>query len=303
MDWGAIVKPSFFLVGAAKSGTTALAAWMDEHPELYLSPIKEPNFFSTDIDPDGFREEYKAYVNGVWGNTQHQGFIREENDYKELFKGNDSALIAGECSTSYLFSKEAAERISRYQPDARIIMILRNPTARAHSHYRMAVQMGLEQRDFDMAWHEDLAMKERRWGVSELYADLGYYDEQLERYLDHFPSDRILVLFHEDFISRPQEVLDKASAFLGVSAHPALLESERNKSRVPKNKQLHAWLKSGWISRWLAKVPSPLKSSLQKLYYGSSGKELTEELESEIRSHYTDRMERLQVLVTRCDTL
>ena len=151
-----VKKPNFFLVGAAKSGTTTLSKMLEAHPEVYLSPIKEPNYFSKDILPEKFEPVYrkntffadKTYFSQKPLKKVHLSFVREEKEYMALFEdaGNEKAI--GECSTSYLYSSEAAEEIRKFQPDAKIIVILRNPVTRAFSHYLMGLRFGYSSLDF-----------------------------------------------------------------------------------------------------------------------------------------------------------
>ena len=126
-------KPNFFIIGAPKCGTTSLAAWLAEHPNIYMSPIKEPHFFCSDF-------------NVV--------IIPNEAEYYRLFKkAGDQHMAVGEASTSYLYSQVAVPRIERELPGAKYIVMVRNPVEMAYSLHEEFVFLGAEHiHDFEMAW-------------------------------------------------------------------------------------------------------------------------------------------------------
>ena len=138
--------PDFFIAGAAKSGTTSMYHFLDSHPEIYMSPVKEPNHFCIDIKPSEFSAEFilhekqknldiEKYVAGEMKQKHWGYFVQNRRDYKMLFKNRTIEKAAGEVSNSYLYSASAAEQIKIEVPGAKIIIILRNPAERAYSHY------------------------------------------------------------------------------------------------------------------------------------------------------------------------
>src|SRR6056297_944384 len=137
--------PNLFIVGAAKAGTTSLYHYLKSHGDVYFSPVKEPNYFSTDIKTAEFTSIYKRNVDVVPKDFYNKkpekniqlSFIRDENRYRNLFQWVNGKSVVGECSTSYLYSKEAAENIIKFNPKAKIIIVLRNPAERTFSHYLM----------------------------------------------------------------------------------------------------------------------------------------------------------------------
>ena len=151
-----MAKANFFLVGAAKSGTTSVYDFLNRHPEVYMSPVKEPNYFSSDIKIDEFSETYRKttfldtefYFSNEELPPLQLTFVREEKQYERLFEKVETEKVIGECSTSYLFSAKAAEEIHAYNPNAKIVMLLRNPIKRAYSHYIMALKYGFTHKDF-----------------------------------------------------------------------------------------------------------------------------------------------------------
>ena len=179
--------PNLFLVGAAKAGTTSLYRELARHPAIYMSPMKEPHFFSR-IEPASSWEAFFPHVS-------------DEDEYLALFKGARNEDLLGEGSTSYLWDTQAAERIKRAVPEARILIMLRDPVDRAYSHYWNDVREGLEERSFVDALAEEQRSGPGGWGVSSLYIDCGRYADQVARYLERFGSGGVLVSFLEDFVT------------------------------------------------------------------------------------------------------
>ncbi|MEO0540563.1 MAG: sulfotransferase [Cyanobacteria bacterium P01_A01_bin.105] len=196
--------PNLFVVGAAKAGTTSLYHYLNQHPEIYMSPIKEPHFFSN-IRPQARYMALSGCVN-----------IQDPQAYLDLFKSRQPHAVVGEASPSYLWEAQAPERIQQVSPGAKIIVMLREPTRRAYSHYLNEVRAGLEKRPFLQAIQADLASQSVGWGVSPLYVALGQYSEQVQRYLDRF--DAVQVVFFEEFIKDVEGHLREIFEFLAVDA-------------------------------------------------------------------------------------
>ena len=134
-----MTMPNFLIIGAMKSGTTALYYYLEQHPDIYMSPVKEPNFFSS------HKQENAADT------------VTEFGIYRQLFSGGSGKKAIGEASHSYLYEPGAAAEIRRYIPEAKLIAILRNPIERAYSHFLHMVRSGTEPLDdFARALQEDV---------------------------------------------------------------------------------------------------------------------------------------------------
>ena len=142
-------KPNFFIIGAPRCGTTSLAKWLGEHPSIFMSPIKEPFFYSPDV---------------------HQPAVLTKDEYEGLFKKAGPQHIAiGEASTSYLFSRVAVPQIEEEYPGARYVVMIRNPIEMVFSLYRLCIVIGEEDiTDIEVAWHLSPARREGKV-VSRLY--------------------------------------------------------------------------------------------------------------------------------------
>lgn len=210
--------PNLFLVGAAKAGTTTLHALLDGHPDIYMSTVKEPHFFSDAREAPNIAP------------------IRDEDTYRSLFAPGRAASYRGESSPSYLWDAEAATRIARWTPDAAIVVSLRDPVDRAYSHYLMDVREGLQTAPFDVALRDDAARPEKGWGVSHLYFELGMYAAQADRYLTTFGRDRVHVLFFEDLIRDADAVTASLFRFLRIPDAPTSKLAARNVYERPRGR-------------------------------------------------------------------
>ena len=242
--------PNLFLVGAAKAGTTSLYDELARHPAIYMSPMKEPHFFSR-IEPAPSWEAFFPHVT-------------DEAEYLALFEGAANEEVLGEASTSYLWDGQAAERIKRAVPEARILIVLRDPVDRAYSQYWNDVREGLDRRSFLDALTEERRSGPGAWGVSSLYIDCGRYAGQVARYLDQFGA-RVQVLFFEDFVRDEAATIADIHSFLGVQrAAPGVAPRKLNPTSLPRNMLSGALLASGRLRRVVrATVPRPLRSRLR----------------------------------------
>ncbi len=234
--------PDFFIVGAAKAGTTSLFDSLAQHPQVFTPRVKEPNHFSTIAPPPERRAFFPS--------------IRDESEYLALFAAARPEQVTGEASTSYLWDPEAAARIHAVAPGARIVAMLRDPVERAWSHYLNDVREGVETRSFDDAIEADAADPDGRWGDASLFVQLGFYTHQLRRYLEIFPDTR--VLFFEEFVRDVPGHLDRVCDFLGVTRFDDAAAAIRttNEYARPRNRLARATLGHGGV-RELARSVAP----------------------------------------------
>ena len=193
-------RPDFMIIGAMKSGTTTLYEYLDRHPGVFMCSPKEPLFFS--------REE--VYARGLeW--------------YFSLFGEAGSSQICGEASTCYSrwpHFGDVPARIKDAVPQARFIFVMRHPVERAYSHYRHEMQERQLLRGGKIVPFE-AALAE----VPEI-VDASLYRVQIEKYLERFPRERLLLLFFEELTAQPGPVLDEVQRFLGLDHDPRLLEAK-----------------------------------------------------------------------------
>lgn len=193
--------PNFFIVGAAKCGTSSLADYVGQHPSVYLPSIKEPFYFVSDI-----------------------GFSNYD-EYMLLFRNSGDVLAMGEASAGYLYDEQAAFTIKSKYPTAKIIIVLRNPVDMAFSLWRYIRITGKEPKSFEEAItdHERVYRKNEQfkkscagWWANYLYLERASYFNQVKRYFDIFGRDRVKVYIFERFIKEPEKVCQNIFEFLGV---------------------------------------------------------------------------------------
>jgi hypothetical protein len=248
--------PDFLVIGAGKAGTTALYHRLAAHPQLFMSPVKEPNFFALEGASvpacDHSPEQTEHYP---WS-------ITEEAAYRALFADAPAGCLKGEASPMYLYSEKACRNIARRLPQVKLIAMLRQPADRLYSRYlHLAREARAPAGGLEAAFDADSIWRRRNDLVPE-----GYYGRYLERYFRCFEREQILVLFYEDWQKRPTETLARIAGFLGV-AHafpPAVLEA-RNVSGIVRRPRLHRWVgPDGRLPRALAATSPQLVRALRR---------------------------------------
>lgn len=206
-----MLKPNFLIIGAAKAGTTSLYAYLKEHPQIYMSPLKETNFFALEGEQLLFQGPGdQDYINKF--------SITKLEDYELLFQEAANEIAIGEASPLYLYSPKAPERIQHYIPDVKMIAILRNPVERAYSAFLHLVRDSREPlRDFAQALEKEEARICDHWEHIWHYQQAGFYYAQLQRYFAKFNPEQIRVYLFEDLNLNPLGILQDIFQFLGVS--------------------------------------------------------------------------------------
>ncbi len=227
--------PTFLILGAMKSGTTALYAMLDAHPEVYMSPVKEPNFFAfagRDLD---FQAPIDQRPDGI-NNTS----ITDRDAYEALFEAARRAQARGEASHTSLYWPDAAANVERLIPEARLVAILRDPVERAYSEYMHFRRDGDEPfSSFEAALEAEEERIRDRWALGR-YVDRGRYDEQLERYFERFDREQIRVFLHKDLQEAPDELARSLFSHIGVDpAVEGVVDRRVNKSGIPENPWMH----------------------------------------------------------------
>lgn len=249
--------PNFLLIGANKAGTTSLHNYLKQHPEIYMSRIKEPSFFSLEGKTvDRSQRNYESVINNL-------------EDYQALFKKASSHKAIGESSTSYLCNPEAPGRIKKYIPNVKLIAILRNPVDRAYSNYLMHLGWGLED-TFDFSKAIDLAKQRgtdnylKNWH----YTRLSFYYEQLTRYFEIFDRHQIKIYLYEDWKNNPNSVIEDIFRFLEVDENfrPDMSVKQNTSDNHRKELVRQYWDKKYPVFKQLIKqiIPPAFRSSLVK---------------------------------------
>ena len=218
----------FIVAGAQKSGTTALHYFLSKHPDISMGDQQEMHFFDNDeifAGPINYELLHQHYPPA--GGSTHLG------------KAAARRAVAGDCTPIYLYWKPAMERVWKYNPQIKLIILLRNPAERAFAHWNMQRFKGREPLDFLDALR---AEKERAEEAAPLqcrrysYVDRGFYAEQLERAFKFFPREQMKIIKAEEFRRNNQEMLDSVFRFLRV--RPIAIRPNKDRNVVPYEREM-----------------------------------------------------------------
>jgi Sulfotransferase family len=230
----AVRTPDFFIVGHQKCGTTALYMMLGQHPQIFMPDVKEPWFFGRELRSRFDRPSTRTRPNTL-------------EDYVALFADADEDQLAGEASPQYVRSEHAAREIAELCPDARVVVLLREPAAFLRSLHMQLVATHIEDEpDLGRA----LALEElRRQGKrvpkrsvspqSLLYSDHVRYAEQLGRLHRAFPPEQVLVLVYEDFRRDNDAVLRQVLEFLDADPSVPIEPVETKPLEDVRSMRLH----------------------------------------------------------------
>lgn len=253
--------PNFLVIGAAKSGTTALYHYLKQHPHVYMSPQKETNFFAF----EGQRVSFRGPGDGVISDSIVTTLASYEDQFQDV--SNESAI--GEASPWYLYSTDAAANIHRRIPDAKLIAVLRNPVDRAFSSYLHVIRHGRE----NLSFEEGLLAEEERiaqgWEPIWHYQRVGFYADQVKNYIDLFGREQTRIYLYDDFLKDLYGTLTEIYEFLGVD--PGFVADTTVKPNVTGVSR----------SRLLGRLvfqPNPLKSTARILVPKQLRYELSQKL-------------------------
>jgi len=249
-------KPDFFIVGAPKSGTTAMNDYLAQHPQIFIPDIKEVHFFGRDLHFT-------------------KGALRDEAKYLALFEGARPEQRAGEASVWYLYSRTAAEEIRDFNPEAQIIVMLRDPVDMLYSQHSQFLFNGNEDiEDFREALDAEPDRKAgRRIPKSAhlvdglFYRETVRYAEQLERYFRTFGREKVHVILFDDFKADLGATYRATLRFLGVSEHFTPEFAVVNPNKRARSKLLREFVQAPpesvkRLSRLL--FPRPVRQAVMK---------------------------------------
>jgi hypothetical protein len=203
--------PDALIIGAPKAGSSALHAALAQHPQIYASPAKEPKYYmGWDAPPPSYRGPGDPHSNKEW--------IWRREDYRALFSGAPEDAVRLESTPFYLYMPGARRRIAEELPEAKLIVIVRDPIDRAYSNWMHLWVDGLEPiPDFVEAWHAEDRRVAAGWAPFWRYRRLGRYGEQLADLFRLVNRERVFVLRYWQLVSHPDETLNRVARFLGIA--------------------------------------------------------------------------------------
>jgi len=267
-------KTDFFIVGAPKCGTSALAVYLNDRSDVFMTDPKEPHFFATDF------RKYRE--------------VESEDEYGNLYSRASKNQLLGDASVFHLYSKNAVELIRDYNENAKIIVMLRNPVDLVHSfHSQVLFTHDEDVADFSTAWN---LCADRRKGNKIppacreskllLYDEIAGYRVQLERLFSAFPRESVCVVLFQNFIVDTSAEFRRISRFLGLPD-----EHRSDFPRVNPNRRHRSALLSNILYKKVRPLRTPvkyLKSILRIKQFGMLGKLRRMELKYEERRPITD---------------
>ena len=219
--------PNFLVIGAARSGTTALYQALAKHPQVFMSPVKEPNFFAFAPGELDFAGPGAEFVNNS---------VNDLTSYRRLFAESGARRAVGEASPLYLYSQGAAARIARTLGQVKLVLVLRDPVEQAYSHYLYARARMIEPlEDFEAALDAEEARAAANWQPLFQYSRFPRYGEQIARFLEHFRREDMLIHLYEDYLADPDAVHRDIFTFLAVDANFVPPRGRVNMGGEPRN--------------------------------------------------------------------
>ncbi|PZD73252.1 hypothetical protein C1752_02325 [Acaryochloris thomasi RCC1774] len=285
--------PNFLIIGAAKGGTTSLYYYLDQHPQIYMSPLKEPRFFALEDEELNFQNPDQS--------INHTS-VTTLSEYHKLFDGVTHETAIGEASPLYLYSAKAVDRIAHYVPDTKLIAVLRNPVDRAYSCYKHLIAQ--ESLSFAEALQAEDKRIHQNWAHLWHYRQGGYYYAQLKPYFERFDRSQLKIYLFDDLIASPLDVIRDLFSFLEVDDTFTPELTHKNVSNNPKVKILQNILSERNSLRSFAKqvVPEQLRVSVANKVRSWNSKKFSAmpaDIKEQLTKDYREDILSLQNLIER----
>ena len=279
--------PNFIMIGVAKAGTTSFFHYLDEHPQVYMTPIKATNYFG-----------YEDARDWKWQDEGEAPMLRNfpvhtMEEYEAAFSGANGETAIGEASPQYFRCPTAAQRIHDALPHAKLILSLRNPAERAFSGFMMRTRRGEAVRGF----HEELLT------LDFSHVKEGFYYDRLKRYLDLFPREQMKIYLFDDLKKGASDLIRDLYGFLGVDTDFNPDTSVRhNPGAVPKVRWLNQiFFNPRLIGLTKAIVPESFQEGLKKVQQMNLKPmpKLTPNMRADLMKFYRDDVHKLETLIDR----
>ncbi|MGC2636777.1 MAG: sulfotransferase [Acidobacteriaceae bacterium] len=288
------IWPNFFVVGGQKCGTTSIYEHLKKHPQVFVPEKKEPGFFATAPHPG----QPEAIVQ-----LRHCDSLEE---YEGLYRGAGGFAARGDLSTCYLWDADAPSRIHEICPEAKIIIMLRDPVSRAHSAY---LWNKWRCRDtaatFQEALRQDSMRSKANWCTSFMYIECGMYYSQVRRYFETFGRERVMVLLFDDLSRRPQELFAGIADHVGIGStqfRSADFSEAHNFYKMPRFHKAFRFVRTRFSKELRQRVlPAPVQEWLRssKLLYGTRKPPLDSESRQYLQAIYEPDVTLLEELLGR----
>ena len=272
--------PNFIVVGCAKAGTSSLYLYLRQHPQIFMSEVKEPRYFSYPEE----RPEYK-------GPGDEERFNRTTvyrwKDYIKLFDGVKGEIAVGEASPIYMFTRYTPYRIWEKIPHAKIVILIRNPAMMAFSAYLHQKREGYETLSFEDALEAESWRIAEGWAPHWQYKNICFISEQIKTYMDLFSRRQVHISLYEDFRKDNQAELKKIFDFLGVDSSFSPQRIDVNVGGIPRSRSMYSLMREERFRSIARKIlPAGMRKAILKKIMRVNLKK--EEPEKKIYSYLID---------------
>ncbi len=259
-------KVNLFIVGAMRAGTTSFMELLSKHPDIYVSPIKEPHFFVDELpeaifepQPDNFLDNYfkKKFPKPI-----HRAHVRTVENYRNLFQNATNQKYLAEGSVSYLHAPDVAAKLKRYNPNAKIIILTRDPLERAYSHYRMNVGLFREERTFEEALQQEVSAYYKNELSWYSYLFMSFYKVPSTRFMHCFSMD-VLTISFENLIANTPTTFKEISRFLKIDPFESQIFPNLNSSKTVRFKNSLGIINNLYSNRLKLILPHWLKEVIK----------------------------------------
>ncbi len=288
-------KPNFIIIGAMKSATTSLYTYIKQHPNVFMTKIKEPMFFNN------LNKKHDFLIKG-----KEKQKITTFDEYYTLFKDVTYEKAIGEASPSYLYNEQCAQLIKKHLPKTKIIAIIRQPVERAYSNYLHAKRADREPiNNFEDAFNSEESRIKKKWSPLYHYKSQGLYYNQLKKYYNLFDKKQIKIILFQDLINNPKKTTKEVFNFLEVDdTFNSDTSIKANVSGVPKGL-------IGWIIMKIRKynlipniefsriLPSVIVTIILKTIYSKPDKLDKKLINKLTNKYYKKDIKKLELLIEK----
>ncbi|MGJ3234260.1 sulfotransferase family protein [Marivirga sp.] len=221
--------PDFLIIGAGKSGTTSLDYYLNQHPEVYMATVKEPNFLA-------YVEHDFADISDYETIQHYKGSITSYNEYLELFRAAKNNQVIGEISNTTMYMPHAISAIKKYLQEVKLIAILRQPAERLFSRYSHLLRVGKVPTD---SFEKEVFNKDSIWWKRADLVQEGFYAKHLLPFYNNFDNSNIKVLLFEDLVKDTNATMKEIVKFLEIKEFNFETDTQFNQSGKIKNESIN----------------------------------------------------------------
>jgi len=249
-------KANLFVVGAMKAGTTSFLELLSKHEQVYAPPLKEPHYFIDSLptnlyEPSRFFS-LESYLAEDFPDPLHIAKIETAEQYQQIFSlsKDEDYLVDG--STAYLNAEESAQLIHAYNPNAKIIILVRDPLKRAFSHYKMNLGKGRDKESFETVILEEIELYNKQELPWHGYLGMSFYNQASLRFSKLF--DQVLVIKFENFTANAADTMKKVERFLDIEPFSDMSVTHKNESKTLRFQKLFYFLKQLGLKDYFSKI-------------------------------------------------